>query len=322
MAKLLQILSGPLGPERARAVLAELSTGAVIPPDVSLGRAFRDLASGKLSREEFLRQFGHRGEQEMELSRPRWSEDLAGLDQLVKFHPRESTVSDPISRIAKEARLSPSQQAAFAEHVARWRTLLGLREAGKHYLMMGYAQIRRYLMELDRRHGLAGGVFFLTFEELPALIQGEDLAERIAARRRRRQIALTLEAPPVLFSDSLEEFGVAPEYKPGDRLQGTPLSAGIATAPALVLTQPQVDKAPSSPYILVCASTDPAWVPLFSGAKGLVMETGSVLSHGAIVAREFGLPAVAGIPGVHRRLRTGQRIQINGSAGEVKVLSS
>ena len=73
-------------------------------------------------------------------------------------------------------------------------------------------------------------------------------------------------------------------------------------------------------YILVCPSTDPAWVPLFVERRGLVMETGGVLSHGAIVAREFGLPAVAGLPGVQHRIRTGQRLRVDGGRGTVSVV--
>ena len=77
---------------------------------------------------------------------------------------------------------------------------------------------------------------------------------------------------------------------------------------------------PDEPFVLVCPSTDPAWVPLFAKAKALVMETGGVLSHGAIVAREFGLPAVAGLPGITRQLRTGQRVRVDGGKGIVAVL--
>src|SRR5262249_14730829 len=99
-----------------------------------------------------------------------------------------------------------------------------------------------------------------------------------------------------------------------------PLSAGVAEGPALVLEEPTAAELPAEPYVLVCPSTDPAWVPLFVHARGLVMETGGVLSHGAIVAREFGLPAVAGLPQVHRGLRTGQRLRVDGAAGTVTVL--
>jgi pyruvate,water dikinase len=106
-----------------------------------------------------------------------------------------------------------------------------------------------------------------------------------------------------------------------ETMKGVPLSAGVAEAAALVLENPDLDSMPVEPYILVCPSTDPAWVPLFVQAKGLVMETGGVLSHGAIVAREFGLPAVAGLPGATRRIRTGQRLRVDGASGVVSLLS-
>ena len=103
--------------------------------------------------------------------------------------------------------------------------------------------------------------------------------------------------------------------------QGVPLSAGVAEGTALVVDEPGGASPPAEPYILVCPSTDPAWVPLFVNARGLVMETGGVLSHGAIVAREFGLPAVAGPPGVYRRITTGQKLRVDGTTGKVCLLS-
>jgi pyruvate,water dikinase len=103
-------------------------------------------------------------------------------------------------------------------------------------------------------------------------------------------------------------------------MQGVPLSAGVVEAIAWVLEEVTGARMPQEPYILVCPSTDPAWVPLFVQARGLVMETGGMLSHGAIVAREFGLPAVAGIADVHRRIKTGQRLRIDGSTGIVSLL--
>ena len=133
-------------------------------------------------------------------------------------------------------------------------------------------------------------------------------------------MALSLDVPPVLFSDDLDAIGRPVVIAGADNLQGVPLSAGVAEGPALVLAQPVSDQIPQEPYILVCPSTDPAWVPLFVNAKGLVMETGGVLSHGAIVAREFGLPAVAGITDARRRLKTGQRVRIDGGTGKVSVL--
>jgi pyruvate,water dikinase len=130
---------------------------------------------------------------------------------------------------------------------------------------------------------------------------------------------LTLEVPPVVLSDDLQVIGrPLPPPSGAEILTGVPLSAGVAEGPALVLTEPTA--APESGYILVCPSTDPAWVPLFVHARGLVMESGGTLSHGAIVAREFGLPAVAGLPGVQQRIQTGQRVRVDGGRGTVSVL--
>ncbi|MFO0926199.1 MAG: PEP-utilizing enzyme [Gemmataceae bacterium] len=104
-------------------------------------------------------------------------------------------------------------------------------------------------------------------------------------------------------------------------MTGVPLSAGVAErARRLVLEHPHVAVPPGEEDILVCPSTDPAWVPLFVRARGLVMETGGVLSHGGIVAREFGLPGVAGLPGVLRRVQTGRRLRVDGSQGTVTLL--
>src|SRR5204863_7505198 len=102
-------------------------------------------------------------------------------------------------------------------------------------------------------------------------------------------------------------------------LCGTPISAGVAEGPALVLTEPNAPTDIVDGYVLVCPSTDPAWVPLFLRAKALIMETGGMLSHGAIVAREFGLPAVVGIANVQRIIKTGQRVRVDGNTGRVHL---
>jgi phosphohistidine swiveling domain-containing protein len=133
-------------------------------------------------------------------------------------------------------------------------------------------------------------------------------------------LALSLELPPVLFSDDLDAIGRHVETPSTGTLRGVPVSAGVAEETALVLRTPDCI-VPSKPYILVCPSTDPAWLPLFANARGLVMETGGILSHGAILAREFGLPAVTGLPGACQSLQTGQILRVDGSSGTVSVLA-
>ncbi|VTU00352.1 pyruvate phosphate dikinase : Pyruvate phosphate dikinase PEP/pyruvate-binding protein OS=Rhodopirellula sp. SWK7 GN=RRSWK_04808 PE=4 SV=1: PPDK_N: PEP-utilizers [Gemmataceae bacterium] len=318
-------LTPKLGEERARIAVGELSLGASPPPDANLAKAIRELAAGTLDRTAFLSQFGHRTTNEMELAQPRWSEVPDELSKLVKGgHSAASPGTADESRweaVAAEAKLGGPARDQFKAAVERLRTYLGLREAGKNYLLLGYAVIRRALVELDRRFGLNGGIFYLTPGDFSDLLAGKDLSGPIAVARKRRQAELSLEVPPVLFSDDLDAIGrPLPEPAGGDKLDGVPLSAGVAEGPALVLTEPTAAPPGEGGYVLVCPTTDPAWVPLFVRAKALVMETGGVLSHGAIVAREFGLPAVAGLPGVTQRLKTGQTVRVDGGRGTVTVI--
>lgn len=325
MGKLEYLLTKSLGPDRARAALGELVMGVRPDIDADLPAAVRALATGAMDRATFLDRFGHRGPHEMELAQPRWAEGPAALDRLIAqgAGPEASHAASPgetWERIASEAKLSSLVRPLLEVELKSLHEFLALRESGKHALMRGYALIRRVLVALDQKYRLQGGVFFLAPEELPRLVEGHDYSATIAERRRRRKVALSLEVPQVLFSDDLEAIGRPQPVADGDTLRGVPLSAGVAEGPALVLEEPDGAVLPAEAYILVCPSTDPAWVPLFVHARGLVMETGGVLSHGAIVAREFGLPAAAGIAGVHRRLKTGQRLRLDGATGTVTLL--
>lgn len=338
MGSLERALTKGLGPDRAKAALGELIMGVHPDPEADLPAAVRALADGKMDRTEFLKRFGHRGSQEMELAKPRWSEEPWTVGTLTHTshstpatpQPESSRPGDKASadelpsaweRIAAEAKISGAIKTMLEKDLHAALTYLGLRETGKHYMMYGYALIRRCLVELDRRFKLDGGIFFLKPEELPKLAAGEDLSATIAERRRRRELALSIEAPQVIFSDDLDAIGRPDASATTDSFQGVPLSAGVAEGEAFVLNDPTGAVAPTQPYVLVCPRTDPAWVPLFINARALVMETGGVLSHGAIVAREFGLPAVAGLPNVHRRLQNGQRVRVDGSKGLVTVLA-
>lgn len=320
----------PPAAERAKLALRDLTMGVHPPGEADLGRGIEELASGKKTRDEFLDWFGHRGSHEMELAQSRWREDANALDGMARRPEHASSSShagftDAWQRIAKELRLAPFQIPMVERELRLLHQLLGLREAGKHHMLRGYALMRRALVLLDRHFGLDGGIFYLAIDELPELLaapadQRDSLVARIDERRKRREILLALPVPQVVFSDDLEAIGRELQTDGAPSFRGTPLSAGSAEAAAWVLDDVAGATPPAEPYILVCPTTDPAWVPLFGQAKGLVMETGGVLSHGAIVAREFGLPAVAGIPDVHRRLRTGQRLFIDGGSGIVKIV--
>ena len=311
--QLFESLKPKLGETGAKAAVAEIVSGAKIPSEASLGDALVKVRSRTMTRAEFLDRFGHRGRLEMELAQPRWSENPEVLDQLISTVPHDGKT---VPTEKQETLTGPARIAA-----EQLQLYLGWREAAKHYLLLGFAVLRKILLELDRRFQLHGGIFFLEPSELNRLIAGDDLASTIRDRKKQRQIALSLEVPCVVFSDDLDAIGRAIPLPPdAESFSGTALSAGVGEGPALVLHEPI--SPPEAGYVLVCPSTDPAWVPLFARAKAVVLETGGVLSHGAIVAREFGLPAVAGLPGITKRIRNGERLRVDGTSGIVARLKS
>jgi pyruvate,water dikinase len=318
-------LGGHLGPERGRALARGLMAGVRPARQADVAGAIALLARGDLSSEQFIRQFGHRAGKEMELAAPRWAEDPDAPERLAKAlgasTPRP--VEDPrslLGRIADQLRLAGPRRARFEALVESLHEQIRLRELGKHHFMAGYALIRRALVELDRRHGLAGGIFFLLPEEMASLGR-RDVSQAIRGRLRRRSLALTLEVPALLFSDDLEAIGRPATPRALTRLRGVPVSGGVARGPALVLEDPHSAAVPDTPYVLVCPAADPAWAALLAGARGLVTEAGGLLSHGAIVAREFGVPAVAGVTDACRTLRNGQQLHVDGGTGTILVLA-
>jgi phosphoenolpyruvate synthase/pyruvate phosphate dikinase len=166
-------------------------------------------------------------------------------------------------------------------------------------------------------------LFFLHFSELEALAKEEsrDWKQIIAERRaiherenRRKQV------PRVLVSDGrafYEGLGVLADTD--TVISGSPVSPGVAEGIVRVIFDPrQAQLAPGE--ILVCPGTDPAWTPLFMAAGGLVTEVGGMMTHGSVVAREYGIPAVVGVHQATSRLKDGQRVRIDGTAGKIVVL--
>ncbi len=329
------MLTPKLGDAGAQAALTAFAAGAKPPAGSDLAAALRRLSEGTSDRAIFLKDFGHRGPNEMELAAPRWSEDPAGLpdpppaaaDDFAALTARLSALGSPppvaddgFAALADAAGLTGQFRSQARAWATRLREFIGLREAAKNDLILGVAVMRKVLTTLAARHGLGDDIFSLEPHELPQVVAGESFATAVAGRKRRRRDLLTLEVPAVLFSDDLDAVGrPLPPPDGATTFTGLGLSAGRATAPAFVTSDPAAPP-PDGPFVLVAPSTDPAWVPLFARAVGLILETGGVLSHGAIVAREFGLPAVGGLPGILRQLASGDDVTVDGTQGVVAVV--
>src|SRR5262249_52403618 len=144
-----------------------------------------------------------------------WREDPAAVDRLITqsgtaTSPSEATdasIHTTWEQVATEAELGPSIRTALEAELKKLHEFLGLRETAKHHLMRGYALIRRLLVELDRRHRLDGGIFYLTLEDLPQLAEGADFSKTLAQKKGHRQLALGLQLPQVIFSDDLDAIG-------------------------------------------------------------------------------------------------------------------
>ncbi len=311
-------------------------------PAAELSREFRSgalppaLQSGLA---EFLSRYGHRAVAEIDLGMPRWSDDPAHiLGVLANYLKLDDPAMAPDALFERGAREAEAMVRTLVERAERRgrlrgrlvrlaldraRKLAGLRELPKYDLVVALAAVRRELAavgaELARRGTIetADDVFFLDLKEARAALDGRDVRDLVRERRdsydaelRRRHI------PRVILSDGTEPEAQASKATDGTALSGTPASAGSVTATARVVLDP-VGAHLEPGEILVAPSTDPGWTPLFLTAGGLVMEMGGANSHGAVVAREYGIPAVVGVPDATARIATGQRITVDGAAGTV-----
>ncbi len=232
--------------------------------------------------------------------------------------------------------------------ISRYRALAGMREAPKFFAIRMMGIIRQGLLQSGQELVDAGyleqrdDLFFLSIRELDELneamvkfknrpateMREPDLQTfiqanqvRIADRRAKYQREhLRKQIPRMLLSDGTTYYeGVrAPEGQEG-AIIGDPVSPGEVEGIARVIFDPHSSQlAPGE--ILVCPGTDPAWTPLFLSASGLVMEVGGMMTHGSVVAREFGIPAVVGVHQATERIKTGQRLRVNGSTGEITLV--
>ncbi|RAO16897.1 PEP/pyruvate-binding domain-containing protein [Micromonospora noduli] len=291
----------------------------------------------------FLDVYGHRGVAEVDLGVPRWAEDPTPVFAAVANYLRvtdpqqgpdqrfqraasaaETTLEELVTR-ARRRRPVRGRIAGFL--LRRARSLAGLREAGKFAGLYPLRETRRQLLligaDLHARGSLdqPDDIMFLTLDEVHTVVhQGVDLRGTVTARRAVHRRELRRRTVPVaLLSDGTDVETVLPAASTGDgTLAGVGASAGRVTGPARVVHDPGTAHVEPG-EVLVAATTDPGWTPLFLTAAALVTETGAIMAHGPTVAREYGIPAVICVPDATRTITTGQLVTVDGSAGTVTL---
>jgi rifampicin phosphotransferase len=304
-------------------------------PADELARMYHDGTLPEIGLRDFLARWGHRAVAEIDLGMPRWADDpahiLGVLANYLRLDNPELAPDVQFKRGAAEAEATIDRLVSKAKRrrtvrfaLGRARQLAGLREMPKYYMVVALHAVRRQIaavgteLAAENRIASADDVFFLSFKEMRAALGGTDQRELVVARRadyeqemRRRRL------PRVMLSDGTEPEAVSQAAPQEDgAMPGTPASAGTVTGTARVVLDP-VGAHLEPGEILVAPSTDPGWTPLFLTAGGLVMEMGGANSHGAVVAREYGIPAVVGVADATHLITTGQTITVDGATGTV-----
>jgi len=294
----------------------------------------------------FLEIYGMRGVGEIDFGQPCWHEEPTSVMHSLKsylqidpafapdvqFAKGEQAAQNAIEKIVDvvKAQHGGFIKARIARAAAkRIRLLMSARESPKFFAVRTMGVARLAMIEVGQEFVEAATIcraddlVFLKLDELEALSKNEpcDWKSLIAERRanyerelRRRQV------PRVLVSDGRAFYeGVGAETDSGDVITGSPVSPGVVEGVVHVVHDPRgTQLAPGE--ILVCPGTDPAWTPLFMAAGGLITEVGGMMTHGSVVAREYGIPAVVGVHQATLRLMDGQRIRVDGSKGKIIVL--
>lgn len=289
----------------------------------------------------FLSTFGWRGPLEMDLASPRYADDpLMALRQVALMAVDDESHSPETAhtRLVEERRLAYHEllrrsgwlRRALLRRVYRIIDLFaGTRDTPKHHnLLFHHAVRKRVLVEGRRLVGegrldAAEEIFDLTFRDLESAALDPSLDLRDVRERRIRFLKLLAAQVPA-FPQVIDSRGrilrPAPrEEKPGE-LRGMAVSPGVATGPVKVLRHPH-EKPVDKGDVVVAYTTDPGWTPLFANAAAIVLEVGGVLQHGAVIAREYGKPCVAGIDRLTTKLHDGQRVEVDGTAGVVRLLT-
>lgn len=293
---------------------------------------------------DFLDKYGMRCSGEIDITRTRWSEKPITLIPMIlgnikNFEPNASSRKFEQGRqeaLAKEQELLDRLKALpdgeeKAKETKRMidlvRNFIGYREYPKYGYVSRYFVYKQALLKEAGRLVQTGvirekeDIYYLTFEELHEVVRTHQLDYRIISNRKDDyKLYEKLTPPRVMTSDG--EIITAKynrEHLPAEAIPGLAVSSGVIEGRARVILNME-DADLEDGDILVTSFTDPSWTPLFVSIKGLVTEVGGLMTHGAVIAREYGLPAVVGVEHATKLIKDGQRIRVHGTEGYIEIL--
>ncbi|MEW2355326.1 PEP/pyruvate-binding domain-containing protein [Spirillospora sp. NPDC029432] len=314
---------------------------AVLGPVVGLSR----VARGELSLDGYLRQWGHRGPHEFEIAVPRPAEDPAWIEEQL---PAPGSGWDAVELMAAQREVSraawkrfrryhPHRVAWARRRIGRWAQAVHDQESARSEVMRIFGALRAFVVRAGELTGRGDDLFYLTIDEVLALLDGDARPlGKVLARRRTYERYRALAPYPAVIRGRFDpvtwaggrgrrmDYHDAEEPLAGlseEPLNGTGATAGIVEGTVRVVERPEQAWTLAAGEILVAPAAGVGWTPLFPRAAALVTDVGAPLSPGVIVARELGLPAVVGCGNATTRLRTGDRIRVDGGRGEVELLS-
>lgn len=291
----------------------------------------------------FLDKYGMRCAGEIDITKTRWSEKPSTLIPLIlgnikNFEPnagnrkfeqgRQEALQKEQELIERLKQLPDGEQKAkeTKRMIDLIRNFIGYREYPKYGMVNRYFVYKQALLKEAEQLVQAGvihdkeDIYYLTFEELHEVVRTNKLDDRIINKRKDDYKFFNKLTPPRVITSDGEI--IAGEYKrehlPANAIAGLPVSSGVIEGRArVILNMENADLEDGD--ILVTSFTDPGWTPLFVSIKGLVTEVGGLMTHGAVIAREYGLPAVVGVENATRLIKDGQRIRVHGTEGYIEI---
>ncbi|AWB44701.1 phosphoenolpyruvate synthase [Paenibacillus sp. CAA11] len=293
---------------------------------------------------DYLSKYGMRCTGEIDITRTRWSEKPSTLLPIIlsniknfepnasqrKFEQGRQEAMNKEQELLDRLRLLPEGEQKAQETkrmIDLIRNYIGYREYPKYGMVQRYFIYKQALLKEAKRLVQSGliqdheDIFYLTFEEFHEAVRSNKLDDKIISKRKEEyKLYDKLTPPRVITSDGEIIMGkYQRENLPAEALVGLPVSSGVIEGRARVILNME-DANLEDGDILVTSFTDPSWTPLFVSIKGLVTEVGGLMTHGAVIAREYGLPAVVGVENATNLIKDGQRIRVHGTEGYIEIL--